>query len=50
MKDDPGGEKFVNFFEPVQREAAKHDSVFFLDYGEGNEATIMTVMNKVSAR
>ena len=29
--------KFLNFWEIVQKEASKHDAVFFLDSGEGNE-------------
>ena len=29
--------KFLNFWKIVQEEASKHDSVFFLDSGEGNE-------------
>ena len=29
--------KFLNFWEIVQKEASKHNAVFFLDSGEGNE-------------
>ena len=29
--------KFLNFWKIVQEEASRHDSIFFLDSGEGNE-------------
>ncbi len=35
--------KFLNFWKIVQEEASKHNSVFFLDSGEGNEIEITDI-------
>ena len=35
--------KFLNFWKIVQEEASKHNSVFFLDSGEGNEIETLEI-------